>query len=224
MTTAAADLVDEVVAAHNASALAAAEHISASFSSGGLAFALKGQPDALTRVEARLCPRRQRLTVAGELPTPWTVNVVDGDDLRRRLRELRAGSRRLRWHGEDVGVFAAAAIWTYLTMPLLLQRAARADRLPDRAGLRRLRVTMPEGVAGHGPVQTLHIGPDGLIRRHDYTAIAFGTWARAAHAITAYESFDGVPVGTHRVVTPRIARRLSGPTLVWINIHSVRLA
>jgi hypothetical protein len=32
---------------------------------------------------------------------------------------------------EDLGVFAAAAIWTYLTLPLLLQRAEHVHRLPD---------------------------------------------------------------------------------------------
>lgn len=223
-TAASIELVEEIATAHRVDLLAAADHLAVSFSSGGLAFATKGQPDALTNVEARLRPVRQQMTLAGARPTPWTLNVDDECELKARLATLRTGSRRFRWQPEDLGTFAAAAIWTYLTMPLLLSRAERVDRLPDAAGLRRLRVNLPDSVAGHGGAQVLHIGRDGLIRRHDYTATAFGTWARAAQAISSYETFDGVPVGTARRVTPRLKRPIPFPTLVWIDIHSVRLA
>lgn len=225
MTAASAvDLASEVAAAHGSASLATADHIAVSFSSGGLAFRTKRQPDALARVEARLSPVRQQIILTGETPSTWTVNVTNSDELKSRLATLRSGSRRFRWQPEDLGAFAAAAIWTYLTLPLLLHRADRIHRPPDAGGLRRLRITLPRAVAGHGSVQTLHIGSDGLIRRHDYTATAFGTWARAAQTITSYKSFDGVPIGTLRTVTPRLGRPLPVPTLVWIQIHSVRLA
>lgn len=225
MTTATtAGLVREVASAHRASMLAAADHITVSFSSGGLAFTAKRQPEALAHVEARLSPTRQRLTLTGERPRPWKVHVDGSDELRARFAGLRSGSRRWHWQPEDVGTFAAAAIWNYLTLPLLLNRAERVHRLPDAAGLRRLRVTLPPTIVGHGGVQTVHIGPDGLIRRHDYTATAFGTWARAAQVITAYQCFDGIPIGTIRRVTPRAGRPMTGPTLVWIRIHSAGLA
>ncbi len=163
---AAAELAREVAVAHGAASLAMADDIAVSFSSGGLAFAGKGQ----------------------------------------------AGSRRLRWQPEDLGAFAAAALWTYVTLPLLLDRAERVDRPPDAGGVRLLRIQLPRTMAGHSSVQTLHIGPDGLIRRHDYTATTFGTWARATQVITSYGTFDGVPVGTTRRVTPRLGRPLSFPT------------
>jgi hypothetical protein len=216
-------LVREVAAAHGAAALATADHVAVSFSSGGLAFASKCQPDALARVEARLSPVRQQIALSGETPRAWTVAVADSNELAQRLARLRSGSRRLRWQPEDLGAFAAAAIWTYLMLPVVLERVARVDRPPDADGLRRLRLTMPPAIAGHGGVQTLYVDGDGLIRRHDYTATAFGTWARAAQTITSYRSFDGVPIGTSRVVTPRLGRPLPWPTLVWIHIHSVRL-
>lgn len=222
-SAAALDLAAEVADAHASARLAAADHVAVSFSSGGLAFEVKGQADALACVEARVNPHQQQMTLTGATPRPWAVEVADSADLQSQLSRLRAGSRRFRWRPEDLGVFAAAAIWTYLTLPLLLDRAESVQRLPDAGRHRRLRIALPPTVAGHGRVQTLHVGPDSLIRRHDYTATAFGSWARAAQVVDGFETFDGVPIGTERTVTPRVGRPLPGPTLVWIRIRSAQL-
>lgn len=222
-SAAALDLAAEIAEAHASATLAAADHIAVAFSSGGLAFKVKGQADALTRVEARLKPHQQQITLTGVAPRPWTVEVADSADLQSQLSRLRTGARRFRWRPEDLGVFAAAAIWTYLTLPLLLGRAESMRRLRDVGGQRRLRIALPWTVAGHGRLQTLHVGPDSLIRRHDYTATAFGAWARAAQVVDAFETLDGVPMGTVRTVTPRVGRPLHAPTLVWIRIHSAQL-
>ena len=222
-SAAALDLAAEVADAHASASLAAADHVAVSFSSGGLAFKVKGQADALARVEASLNPLQQQITLTGATPRPWTVEVADSADLQSRLSRLRAGSRRFHWQPEDLGVFAAAAIWTYLTLPLLLGRAERVHRLRDLGSRRRLRIVLPSAVAGHSRLQTLHVGPDSLIRRHDYTATAFGAWARAAQVVDGFETVDGVPIGTVRTVTPRMGRPLPAPTLVWIRIHSAQL-
>lgn len=222
-SAAATELAREIAAAHGAHTLAAADHITVSFSSGGLAFAAKGQPAALADVDARLHPTRQQVSLTGSAPVPWTLRVADGDELQQRLAVLRSGARRRRWQPEDLGAFAAAALWTYLTLPLLVDRAERLDRPADDGGLRRLRLQLPPTIAGHSRVQTLHVGLDGLIHRHDYTATAFGAWARATQRITSYETFDGVPVGTTRRVTPRLGTPLPFPTLVWIEIHDVQV-
>ena len=225
MTAAAAlELAAEIAEAHASPTLAGADHLAVSFSSGGLAFTTKGQPDALTNVRGRLDPLRQQITLTGTTPRPWTIEVADSHELRSRLADLRSRSRRLRWRPEDLGAFAAAAIWTYLTLPVLIGHADHVHRLSDANGARRLRITMPPTLAGHSRTQTLHVGADALIHRHDYTATAFGTWARATQEITRYQTFDGVPVGTDRVVTPRFGRPLPGPTLVWIQIDSLRVA
>lgn len=222
-SAAALDLAAEVADAHASATLAAADHIAVSFSSAGLAFKAKGQADALARVDARLNPHQQQITLTGATPRGWTVEIPNSADLQGRLSRLRAGSRRFHWRPEDLGVFAAAAIWTYLTLPLLLDRAESVHRLRDAGRHRRLRIALPPAVAGHGRLQTLHVGPDSLIRRHDYTATAFGVWARAAQRVECFETFDGVPIGTVRTVTPRLGRPLPAPTLVWIRIHSVQL-
>lgn len=210
----------QIERAHGGAALAAAKRVHVRFSSGGLAFAVKGQPNALSNAEAEFDPHRQEIVLRGSRPQPWEVSIDGADELKARLASLRRGRRRLRWTPRDVGIFAAGALWTYMTMPLLVAGAApRADN-----GGRRVRVDLGDGVAGHGRRQTLYLGAGGLIVRHDYTASAFGRWARAAQTIEDHRCFDGVVVGTRREVTPRVARwRLPGPTLVWIVVHDLVL-
>ena len=176
------ELANEVADAHASSTLASANHLNVSFSSGGLAFRMKSQPNALTAVRAQMTPLHQCISLTGNTPRPWTVQVANSGELRPRFDRLRTRSRRLRWQPEDLGAFAAAAIWTYLTLPLLLRHAEHVRRLPDAAGARRLRLTLPSTTIGHSRVQTLHIGRDSLIHRHDYTATVFGTWARVCAA------------------------------------------
>lgn len=64
-SAAALDLAVEVADAHASATLAAADHIAVSFSSGGRAFKVKGQADALARVDARLNPHQQQITLTG---------------------------------------------------------------------------------------------------------------------------------------------------------------
>lgn len=123
-----------MAAEHGAASLAAADHVTVSFASSGLAFASKRQPDALARVEARLSPIRQQITIAGETPRAWSVEIADSNELKRRLARQRSGFRRFSWQPEDLGAFAAAAIWTYLTLPLRLEHAERID-CPVDAGV-----------------------------------------------------------------------------------------
>ena len=77
MTAASAvDLAAEVADAHASATLVAADHVDVSFSSGGVAFTAKRQPDALARIEARLSPVHQQMTLYGTTPRPWTVPPI----------------------------------------------------------------------------------------------------------------------------------------------------
>ena len=67
---------------------------------------------------------------------------------------------------------------------------------------RRLRVTFPASVATDGRVQTFFVGPDGLLRRHDYDAEVLGGIA-AAHYLHDYRQVSGIQVPTRRRVFPR---------------------
>jgi hypothetical protein len=142
----------------------------------------------------------------------------------------RSGLRRnLRWDALDTAYFAGYAMWSYLTMPLLLTREevelseGEPWTAPGGERWRRLDARFEPSLHTHSPEQTFWVGPDGLLRRHDYTAEVIGGWARAAHALDRNREVDGLVFPTRRRVTPRATgnRALSGPTLVWIELTDI---
>ncbi|HEV3363064.1 MAG TPA: hypothetical protein VG795_02800, partial [Acidimicrobiia bacterium] len=82
-------------------------------------------------------------------------------------------------------------------------------------------VRFPPELRTHSPTQVLHIDNEGLIRRHDYTALDFGRWARAWQEVDEYQQFDGLTVATRRRVRPGLWPHR--PLLVWIDVRSVDL-
>jgi hypothetical protein len=52
--------------------------------------------------------------------------------------------------------------------------------------------------------------------RHDYTAEAFGRWARGDHRSSGFETFDGLPVPTRR----RVRLRPFGPVVVRLDVSN----
>src|SRR5688500_12749111 len=196
-------LVDEVIDAHGGlTRWASASALTWRLSSGGLAFASTGQRHALLDLTATVATTGQAVQVEGP---GWTHRFDTGIP-------RPAG---LRWSTGDIAAFAAAALWTYVSLPF---------RLPDldvEARGRRLVVRFPSGLRTHSSVQVLHVDPDGLIRRHDYTALDFGRWAQASQQVGGYRRFDGFMVATRRRVHPRIWPHR--PLLVWINVHSCQV-
>ncbi|HVM39667.1 MAG TPA: hypothetical protein VM618_02670 [Acidimicrobiia bacterium] len=203
-----------------------ADRLAVEFSSGGLAFATKRQPRALVGVTGEVVVSRQQVRLAGSDPNPWSIEVSGSAEMRARLDQVARRPVWDAWQPEDVGVFAAAAMWTYLAIPfVLLDEAYGLEVLRPRAGLRRLAVTMPPGVVSHSRRQILHVDGHGLVRRHDYTAETFGRWARASQSLDGHTEFGGLVVATKRRVTPRlVGRRLPGPGLVWIDVAAVRVS
>jgi hypothetical protein len=63
-------------------------------------------------------------------------------------------------------------------------------------------VAFPAGVATHGAVQTFYVGPDGLLRRHDYDAEVLGG-TPAAHYLHDYREISGIQVPMRRRVFGR---------------------
>ncbi len=202
-------------------------------SSGGTAFALKGQPRTLHDLTATISAVGQHIELTGRWPEPWRLRFGEagGHDavpLAEQLAALR-GRGRLVWSVADVGTFAAAALWTYVHVPFLLADPAVEVKMlrPWReAGerWRRLAVTFPDDLATHCRQQVLYVDEEERVRRHDYTALAFGRWAWAAQYLTAYRQFDGLSIATQRRVFPRLpgGRRARWPALVWIDVHDVR--
>jgi hypothetical protein len=88
---------------------------------------------------------------------------------------------------------------------------------------RSLRVTFPGSVSSHTKTQITRFGPDGLIRRHDYTVDLLGG-AEGVNYASDYRTLDGIVVPTRRRVYPRDAamRKVPAPLLVSIDIAAIR--
>jgi hypothetical protein len=193
-------------------------------SSGGPAFAMKGQGAAVRGLRAEIATTGQRVTF-DDYPEAGARGVFDGGAVRierdgEAVESRAGGRRRVRWDALDMLAFAGAALWTYISVPYVLaEDAYEVEELPGR----RLRVRFPPDVHTHCPVQTFHLDERGLIIRHDYTALGFGRWARAAHLCRWHATIDrGIVNATQRRVHPRLpgGRPFSPLLLVWIELSA----
>ena len=94
------------------------------------------------------------------------------------------------------------ALWTYPNTPFIYARSDfSTEEIPsievDGETWRRLKVTFPGTVKSHTREQISCFGPDGLLRRHDYTVdiLQGGTGLNYA---TDYEDVDGIIVPAKR--------------------------
>ncbi|MDQ4097059.1 MAG: hypothetical protein M3144_04230 [Actinomycetota bacterium] len=196
-------LVAEVVEAHGGlQRWREASAVRLRLSSGGVAFAAKGHHTSLHDLTATVATCGQVVTLEAPM---WSF----------RFDSHIPKPRGVRWTIEDVAAFAACAIWTYVSLPFVLPVLDVEERGS------RLVVRFPPELRTHCPVQVLHIDGEGLIRRHDYTALDFGRWARASQDIDEYERFDGIAVATRRRVRPRFWPHR--PLLVWIDVQSMEM-
>src|SRR5437899_3272103 len=72
-----------------------------------------------------------------------------------------------------------AALWTYFTIPILYTYPGFvAEELPpweeNGETWRPLAALFPEEIASHAQKQISYFGPDGLLRRHEYTVDVLG--------------------------------------------------
>lgn len=221
-----ASLVDQALeAAGGLAAWRQADTWHATLSTGGLAFHTRGRPD-LDQLHAIVATRGQRVTLDG-FPHPdyraiWDTGLTRIEQPDGRLLEQRPVTDwGRRWGDLDMAAFVGLALWTYASLPFVLaETGMKVEPLPQR----RLRVRFPDWMHTHCPLQVLHLDDEGLIRRHDYTALPFGRWARAAHHVSRYERTGSIRVATQRRVVPRIGPIAApGPTLVWIQISDAAL-
>ena len=202
---------------------------------GGRVLALRGRSPRPRTLDVHLDARRVRARLA-PFPRGGLVGVLDehtarvedaeGQVLRERTAAERAARRSPLWDDLDELYFLGYALWNYGTTPFLLAGPGfRLRELPPVAGpagpLRRLRARFPPSVPTHCRDQTFYFGPDGLLRRLDYTADVFGPLARAAHFCREPRVFSGLVVPTHRRVVPRTVGpwALPGPAVMegWVD-------
>jgi hypothetical protein len=202
-------LVEECIAAYGGlERWRAADAVDMRVSARGLAFATKGRFRLLRDVHARVGTRGQRVELF-DWPCAGTTALFTRAEC--QIGECRRAHPRWgrRWDDLDFLAFAGAALWTYVSLPFVLADWA-AEELPGR----RLRFRAPDGIRTHCREQTVQLDRRGLIVRHEYTAEAFGAWARAVHRSSRFVTADGLPMPTRRRVRPRPL----GPVIVSIDV------
>ena len=160
--------------------------------------------------------------------TDTTGNIIaERSHAREAFSDLR---HRLWWDALDALHFAGYALWNYFLLPALLRlpgmHMEEIDPWEENGeSWRRLRVAFPETVVTHNALQIFYADEQGFVRRHDYTAEVFGSWANAAHYSDGHERHDGLVFPTRRRVYPRKMnnRPRRWMTLVGIDITEIQV-
>ena len=108
------------------------------------------------------------------------------------------------WDDIHVAYFSGEALYTYCNTPFLCTYDGfSSEEIPpiqvDAETWRRLKVTFPDTVKSHTKTQIFCFGPDGLLRRHDYTVDVLGG-APGLNYASDYRDVDGIIFPTKRRV------------------------
>lgn len=216
--------------------------LSAHLVQGGALWGLKGQAGLLddTTVTIDLTQEKASHAPFGAdqrrtLFTPGLVELhaADGtvlDSLPDPRASFAGHTLETPWSEAQLAYFAGLAMWTYLTMPFLLAHpGVETEELEpwdaDGETWRRLKVTFPADIATHSTVQTLYVGTDNLLRRHDYDVEIAGN-TPGAHLISDYVTVQGIAFPTHRRIFPRQpdGQPMAQPLVVSIDLDAITLA
>lgn len=181
----------------------------------GAIWYVKGKPDFLKNVILKAETRKERLTVdfpgqnkrAIFQPDRVVIERVDGTLIEARdnpEKSFAGQQRETPWDDIHVTYFVGEALWTYLNTPFLYtQEGFVTEEISSiqAAGetWRRLKVTFPDSVKSHTREQISCFGPDGLLRRHDYTVDILGG-ATGLNYASDYRDVDGIIIPTKRRV------------------------
>jgi hypothetical protein len=181
----------------------------------GAIWYVKGKPDVLKNVVLTVETRNERLMV--DFPGQnkraiFEPNRVVIETAAETLIEARDNpeksfdgqQRDTPWDDIHVAYFVGEALWTYLNTPFLytyegfVSEEIASIRV-EREIWRRLKVTFPDNVKSHSREQISCFGPDGLLRRHDYTVDILGG-ATGLNYASEYRNVDGIIFPTKRRV------------------------
>jgi hypothetical protein len=190
--------------------------IRAAASITGAVWHLKGRPDVLKEVLITADTQRERVTMdfPGQdkrsvfAPERIEITTATGELVEARddpEAHFASQPPDAPWDDIDVAYFSGEALWTYLATPFLYGYAGFETEelaepwLEDGEEWRRLDITFPDSVASHTRKQRSYFGPDGLLRRHDYTVDILGGTAGANYAYD-YRTVDGIVVPATRTI------------------------
>jgi hypothetical protein len=186
----------------------------AEVSIAGAIWQIKQQPGLLTDKVFEILTHEEHLTITPFstpdhrsvfVPERIGIETLDGEPIEAREDpEAAFAGQKLEdaWDKFHVAFFASEALWTYLTLPFLytypgFECEEIAPWREDGEERRRLKVTFPDHIVSHNKTQITHFGPDGLMRRHDYTVDILGG-ATGANYTTNYKDFQGIKMPTTR--------------------------
>jgi hypothetical protein len=208
------DLLNTAVAAHGGLDLwNQVKSITVNASITGAVWFVKNQGDALKDVRFEVDTTRELLTMdfVGQdkrlvfEPDRVEMQRSDGaliDEREEPEKAFDGHQLETPWDDLHLAYFVGEALWTYLNTPFLYtwpgfvtEEIAPID--VDGETWRRLKVTFPDHIKSHTREQISCFGPDGLLRRHDFT-IDVNAGAPAKLYATDYRDVDGIVIPTTR--------------------------
>src|SRR5450755_3340913 len=166
-------------------------------------------------------------------PARVVIEKTDGTPIMARddpEKSFEGQQRETPWDDVHVAYFAGEALWTYLNTPFLYTQPGFvteeiASIHVDGETWRRLKVTFPDRVKSHTREQISCFGPDGLLRRHDYTVDILGG-ATGLNYASEYRDVDGIIVPTKRRIYAYEGdyQLVKEPLLVAIDMGEIALA
>jgi hypothetical protein len=205
----------------------------------GAIWALKGQPDYLANIVMSVDTQRQRVVTDFPdenqrftfEPDRVTLETPEGRIIQERENPQASfigQARETPWDPLHVAYFQGEALWTYLNTPFLYAQPGfvTEEISPievEGARWRRLKVTFPARIKSHSREQISCFGPDGLLRRHDYTVDILGGATGLNYAYD-YQNVDGLMFFTKRRVYAYEGDFVRVPTPVLVNIDVTHIA
>ena len=179
----------------------------------GAIWTIKGQENYLDNIVMRVDTREQRIQTdfptqgkrLNYVPERVTLEMPVGHLVQERDQPESAfigQSRETPWDPLHVGYFQGEALWTYLNSPFLYAQPGfvTEEIQPievDGERWRRLKVIFPDHIKSHTRTQISCFGPDGLLRRHDYTVDILGG-ATGLNYASEYRDVSGIVIPTKR--------------------------
>jgi hypothetical protein len=206
----------------------------------GAIWFVKGKGDVLKNVVLTAETRSERVTVdfpgqdkrAVFEPNRIVIEKCDGTLIEARddpEKSFEGQQRETPWDDIQVAYFVGEALWTYLNTPFLYTHDGFVNEEissieVDGETWRRLKVTFPDNVKSHSKEQISCFGPDGLLRRHDYTVDILGG-ATGLNYASDYRDVDGIIIPTKRRVYAYEGdyQLVKEPLLVAIDMSEITL-
>src|SRR5271155_4894896 len=202
---------------------------------------VKGKGDFLKNVVLTAETGKERLTVefpgqdkrAIFEPNRVVIETADGKLIDARddpEKSFQGQQRETPWDDIHVIYFVGEALWTYLNIPFLYTHEGFASEeiasiQVEGETWRRLKVTFPDNVKSHTREQVSCFGPDGLLRRHDYTVDILGG-ATGLNYASEYRDVDGIIIPAKRRIFAYEGdyQLVKEPLLVAIDMGEISLA